>query len=242
MRPAPDRIPRSGNATRGVNCTVATVSHDDGAWALLVSSTSKHGISGRILENGSFDAACSAPWRVLENAKFEFLRFVGPYEFRHHSIVRFLFAETFGIYRFAILKDRTEQYFFNRTRLARAERIGILKALLERTLGQREYTASPVTLMTNLHSSRWVFHPEHEKLLAYYKLLLDSLVASGDLIVDGIAYRISPKALGTLASAEEDDRRHSDSISQQRALKWLTVALVLIGAVQAYMTYIANSG
>ncbi|WP_142081681.1 hypothetical protein [Roseinatronobacter monicus] len=76
-------------------------------------------------------------------------------------------------------------------------------------------------------------HPEFKQQMRYYRLVLDSLVASGDLeeLKKG-QFSLSPKALATLDYYEEADRRHQDNLRQQRRLGWLTFALVLVGATQ----------
>lgn len=60
---------------------------------------------------------------------------------------------------------------------------------------------------------------------------------SGDLIESNGAYRLTPRALTTIAEKEEDDRRHQDQVRQKKVLSALTAALVVVGLLQV----LANS-
>ena len=113
-----------------------------------------------------------------------------------------------------------------------------LRLILERTLANRDYQTSAVAFMTELYSDRWVFHPDKDQHISYGRLLLDSLVESGDLKKVEVSYCLSPKALLTIASYEEEERKHRDSLRQQRALSWLTFALVTVGAIQLVLQWL----
>ena len=98
----------------------------------------------------------------------------------------------------------------------------------------RQPTFNPLSFLQHKHGDLIVFHPEKDKLMRYYRIVFQSLVASGDL-EDASApwsYSLSHSALYTLDRYEETDRRHADNLRQQRILGWLTFALVLIGAGQ----------
>jgi len=102
----------------------------------------------------------------------------------------------------------------------------------------RDFGMSSISLMSLLYSNRWVFHPEKDELIRYCSFLLSSLAASGDLIERQGTFTLAGKALATISEYEEDYRRHRDQIVLQRILAFLTVALVIVGAVQAYVTWI----
>ena len=154
--------------------------------------------------------------------------------------MKLLFSEALRLHRLEIFKDRLEQRRFNRQPLVRRERLTILKIISDEALKNRDYRASSITLATQLYSNRVFFHPERTQMLNYCALLLDSLVNSRDLILENHAYRLSPQALHTMAIHEEEDRRHRDMLAQQRAVKWLTFALIFVGLIQAYASWKSN--
>ena len=237
-KPAPDRIPLSGPRTRGLDCYTVFISGEEEAWSILLDQVCRNGLVGRWWNGERFEHSCCIPWSQLKGATYKFSHYVGPYEFRHSTPQSFLASELLNTYRFWILRNQIEQFFFNRRRLARAERMTALKLILERTLANHNYQTSAVAFLTELHSDRWVFHPDKEQHRSYCTLLLDSLVESGDLKKVEISYRLSPKALLTIASYEEEDRRHRDSLRQQRALSWLTFALFAVGAIQLVLGWL----
>ncbi len=86
-----------------------------------------------------------------------------------------------------------------------------------------------------MHSNKWVYHPDKTLQIKYNELLLKSLADSGDLKIDrsDFGFKLSPKALPTIADYENDMKKHQESMSQAKAMKWLTFALILVGLIQA---------
>lgn len=119
----------------------------------------------------------------------------------------------------------------------RSERIETLKLILEETIENRTFIVSSVSLSGLLYTQKWVFHPDKSRQLAYNDLLLKSLVESGELTSVQYGFKLSPKALVTISEYEEDQKRHRDNLAQSSATKWLTFALIIVGLVQAGVTY-----
>ncbi|MCH9053996.1 MAG: hypothetical protein IIA72_23590 [Proteobacteria bacterium] len=91
-----------------------------------------------------------------------------------------------------------------------------------------------------IYGDRWEGHPDNWQLFQYYVLVLDSLVDSGDLILENNVYRLSPRALSTLAQLEEDNRKHGDLVTLQYIIAGLTLALVIVGIIQASVVYLGS--
>jgi len=89
--------------------------------------------------------------------------------------------------------------------------------------------------MNQMYGRHWRYHPENERLSRYYGILLDSLASSNDLRQDGISYQLAPQGPATLATYEEDNRKHRDQVRQQKLLGFLTLWLVIVGLLQAYL-------
>lgn len=235
--PAPDRIPRTLPRARDLNCFVVELGGADIGWPLLVDRLHPDGVEGRWVDTDSFVLPACIPNALLRPSQFRCTHFIGIYEFKYHSALQLLIREFLLLPRLEIWRDKLTQYFFNKQRLVRKERIDVLRLILEATVRERRFTISSVGLASRLYSNRWVFHPEKDEMLSYCTLLLDSLATAGDLVDDRGSYRLAPRALATLAQYEEDERKHRDMIRQQRALKWLTVALVGVGLIQAFVTW-----
>ena len=93
---------------------------------------------------------------------------------------------------------------------------------------------NPLGFLIDKHSELIIFHPEKERLIRYYRIVFDSLEASGDFARQktSSSFSLSSRALSTLDKYEEADRRHTDNIRQQKILGVLTAGLVLIGMGQ----------
>lgn len=126
---------------------------------------------------------------------------------------------------------------FNRRKLFRADRMAILKFALEKTIERYDFRIGPGDAMTLLYGPRWAGHPENESFRRYYRMVLDSFVHAGDMVEVDHAFAVRPQALTTIANYEESDRRHRDAVRLQSTLMWLTAALVIVGIVQATVTW-----
>lgn len=237
--PAPTIIPRSGPRTAGLNCFVAQLGGRDNEWPFMATELGEKAVLGKWWSGTAYELPCSIPYRHLRVSEVQITHYIGPYEFRAASAVAFLAQELLGWPYVSIFKDKLDQFFYNRRKLVRKERIEVLRIVLEGTIKNRRFAISAVGLMSTLYSNRWVFHPEKDEYLNFCTFLLDSLVGSGDLARDpgSIAYKLAPQALTTLTEYEEDERKHRDNVLQQSALKWLTVALVLVGIAQVYVSW-----
>ena len=192
---------------------------------------------GRWLNNDTYDSDVALLPQALRIAEFECTHFLGPYEFKYGSPFKFIVHQWMRLPYISILRDRLEQFQFNRQNLVRLDRIATLRHVYEASLETPRREVSSVTLAASIYTNRLFFHPDKSRMLNHCRLLLDSLVASGDLAVAGVAYTLAPAALRTLSEHEEEERRHRDMLSQQRALKWFTFALIAVGILQVYVTW-----
>jgi hypothetical protein len=109
-----------------------------------------------------------------------------------------------------------------------------LRLLVDQRIQRRDASISSVGLLSEIYSMRAFLHPDQTELQNYCELLLNSLVASGDLESERGSYKIKPQALVTLSQWEEDNRRHKDNVNQQWWIKVFTLALVLTAGIQAW--------
>ena len=53
-------------------------------------------------------------------------------------------------------------------------------------------------------------------------------------------YCVTGKAINTLSKYEEQERRHLENASLQKKMLYLTFAIIIVGVLQAYITYIKS--
>jgi hypothetical protein len=119
-----------------------------------------------------------------------------------------------------------------------SERIECLKLILEETLVERAYEVHSTSLSTLLYTQKWIFHPDKTRQVGYNELLLSSLEKSGDLEKTKDGFKLLPKALLTISQYEEDQKKHRENVAQSKAMKWLTLALIIVGLAQAIVVFL----
>jgi hypothetical protein len=233
-KPAPDTIPRSGEAGERQNCYMAVVRGMPVGTHMIVDSFSTTGVTGRLFGQPVPLESQTITWAELEDLKLEITHFLGPYEFKYTSPWKFLWAHVSRWPQLYRMGQRARQFLFNRKKLARVDRMRALRHLVEQRIGKRDAKSSPVQLAAEIHTFRAFHHPNIDEQLAYGTLLMDSLVASGDLSNEQGSYRVMPKALVTLAQYDEDNRRHRDNKIIQWLVVWLTIILAIAAAIEAW--------
>jgi len=236
-RPAPDVIPRTLPRAAGIDFFSLTINCRDREWSILVDKVGPEGASERWLEGNAYSLPVSITWEAAVDATIDCSHYIGIYEFNYRTPAKLLVRETLRLPQIEIFQDRLQQRSFNGRPLVRRERLDILGLISDEALKDRTYRVSSISLAAKLYSNRVFFHPERQQMLNYCALLLDSLVSSNDLILENHVYRLSPQALHTMATNEQEDRRHRDMLAQQRAVKWLTFALIFVGLIQAYASW-----
>lgn len=241
-RPAPDTIPLSPPRAFGNDFYQAELYelHDSNKY-MLIDTLSERGVEG-IFFNGVGESAfpASIPNENLGLFRLEVRYYLRGYELHTKTAAMFLLQWLTYYPQFAIWRDRTVQFLFNRRRLVRQDRIELLRMFIAKTIEHPGYTTSATNLLHELHSLRGFSHPKRSETMNYYRLMLDSFVASGDLEQTQHAYRLSPRGVAGLAEFELEERRFKEGLKQQRLVGWLTIALVAVGIIQAYVTYISQ--
>jgi hypothetical protein len=237
-KPATNRIPRSLPGAKKLDCYVVYAGGPEDKWPLLVDKLDKRGVTGRWWDGESHSYEASLPNELLFSGQIYISRYIETYEFRHESMAGFLIQELLAWPILVKVTNRVRQNLFNKRKLVRQERIAVLKIILAATLSNRNFLIDPVSLASSIHSYRIFYHPQKDDLINYYNLLLKSFVETGDLLPhEGISYKLASKALATLADFETDDRKHHDQVKQQKLIVILTLALVVVGIIQAIATW-----
>lgn len=114
----------------------------------------------------------------------------------------------------------------------RAERLDVLKAVLDKRLNDNDYeyilendTVNSQQVMVKLFGPRVLNHAEGGRISSRIDLILKSLVESGDIERAGDdSFRPLGRAITTVSQAETDDRRHRDT-------RRLTLAAIFFAAM-----------
>ncbi|ESZ57095.1 hypothetical protein NKH85_21395 [Mesorhizobium sp. M0924] len=200
----------------------------EGAEGLWFNGHNEHGLE------------CVIPMKNLRDFSFLGIHHYSGYNIKWDNALAFVWSYyTLGSWRIE-KKDKREQGRFNKRTLARQDRMQVLATFVQQTIKDPDFRASSFALLEILYTRRWFRHPEQETTGAYYDLVLDSLIASGDLKkADNLIYSLQSQGLTTLANYELEERRFRDADTQQRRIGWLTAVLVIVGIVQALATYYA---
>jgi hypothetical protein len=237
-RPAPAHIPTSGPRALALDAYTVYLWNNPDHRSFYVEKVTPMGVEG-----ASF-ATRDAPaldGQALTNgdvstAGLEIEHYFRGFIFKYVSHWDFLFKTAIQRPRFIWWWDQQTQRRFNRRRLAREDRMKVLKLFLEETVRDPEFKVGTTGLMSLLYTNRWIRHPDQDALHEYHGYVLESLNESGDIAEASYGYKLAPQALATLSVWEEDNRRHNDNRRIQTALAALTAVLALVAMFQAGAT------
>lgn len=232
----PGTIPRSGESGERVNCFSVYIDNHSKPYLLLKR------IEGDNLECLEWNGERFADEKIINfqevpEPSLSVTHFYGLSEINYRGFKDFVFGRLLRIpYAALFIKRRVGtlgQYLFNKKKLVTKQRIELLSLLVRLHLDGKN-VPSPVGLMSHLYSLRWVFHPDRAEQIKKIQLTLDSFVDTGEIspILNG-EYRVNGKALHTIELFEEQERKHRESVIMQRLTIFLTVAIVVLTAVQA---------
>lgn len=211
---------------------------NDGIPRFLTRELKKEGVTGLWSQDGkNFTDPCSIPNSAFSGYRIDVQQYYRGWQFSTEGYWPLIWHYLLGYAFIAVKLDRAIQFFFNRRRLVRRDRMLLLKHVLANTIVNRSYHAYAAGILTDLYSARWIKRPDRLDLLAYYELLLESLKVSEDLKLMEHGYAISPKALNTISDYDQEERRHRDNGNVQKWLVALTVVLSAAAIVQAVSAY-----
>lgn len=122
--------------------------------------------------------------------------------------------------------ERAGTFLYNRRRLVRHHRLELLTFMIEQAAAGKG-SFSPIDLMTDMHTVRWITHPDGESAQGRLNLYLDSLVDTGELTKNGSDYQLTGYALKLIEDRSEQERKDK----QARLIQWLIAALTFFTAV-----------
>jgi hypothetical protein len=236
---APETIPRTGEKAQQVDCVAAYLRAKDGSYSLLIDKVLPNGVEGRLWKETSEGHTDSAfiDYSEFSKADLEITHFYKTYNLTYYSTVEMIVKGWSRYYKGLILLGNAQQFIFNKRKLARSQKLDTLRAIVDKTVESPSFSTSPVMLNELMYPLRWANHPDRELNTSFNKLLLDSLVESGDLQIKDFQYSLTSQALNTISEFEKDERRHIQLLKQQKWMKILTFLLVIVGVAQAYFAF-----
>lgn len=182
------------------------------------------------------DTPISVKLSSVKQKDFSIRHYYGLADINFDGLIDFARSQIFPLVYYRVRRhwraDRNAQNEFNRNNLVSFDRLALLKFLIERQF-EEPNGIGLIELMSELHTDRWVEHPDKERELAKLQMHLNSMVEENELSQTELRFQAKPKALRALEEYEERERKHSQEISIQSKMVWLTIALFFAAAVQA---------
>jgi hypothetical protein len=240
-KPAPLRFTLTGPSIYDRDFILTHLRDSEGRFVFLATSISSEFVEGLWFaperKPGSHGEARQIPLSDL--GQFQFYAEYYCRELEHHYKSAFSYLWWGELSAHARLWwRRGDQWIFNQKRLARTERLDLLRKLVQEYLTGGRDNWSYVEIITSIEGPRWIRHPAKDEIIRHYRLLLASLVESGEIALSGSAYKIVPRSMVTLHQHETEEQRHSDMRWQSILMFVLTLCLVVTGAVQAAGTVV----
>jgi hypothetical protein len=208
----------------------------DGDFRFVPKLVLLNGLEGWCFVDNERRADASLPNAQLAKLSFEIIHHYREFTITTKSPALFIAQRLVRYPFFANWKQRIAQFLFNRRRLARQDRIAILRHIFDQTVENPSYRTSSLDLPSKIYGMRFWGRDDHDAHISYYEIVLDSLLESGDLQRVERDYALSPKAVATLDAHETQQERHRDNVSIQRTIALITVVLALLAAAQVGTT------
>ncbi|PSF09230.1 hypothetical protein C7H09_08025 [Marinobacter fuscus] len=232
----PDRIPRSGDDGKSINCFSIRFDQGDKPY-LLVEAVEGNQVICREWDGNSYSIDRRVNLSALDSNSLSITHYYGLSSVQYNGLWDVVVGRAIRLQYLKIHVHRTvnwlDQYFFNKKKLVTKQRMDLVKFLWSLKLqGQDEVDA--FNLMGQLYSLKWILHPEGQDQKQKVKAFLDSLADTGELEPrQNGKYRISGFTLKAIEEYEEQERRHTDHVKIQRWALFLTLAIVVFTAIQA---------
>ena len=228
-------IPRSGVAGAQVRCFSVYI-EKVGDPTLMVQNMAGGDLNCTEWNGQSYDKPVTLPLMSIEAKDISVMHYYGYDEIKYRGLMRFVLSQIFFLPYAKIHLIRAveslDQYFFNKKKLFTRQRIELLQFIVQRKLDGAPGTGA-VFLMSELYSTKWIYHPDKDKQLKRLKFYLESLTETGELRYADFKYEPTGEALKAIEVYEEQERKHTENVKIQRRMIWLTLAIALLTGAQA---------
>lgn len=177
---------------------------------MLVGGFDGETVYGRRFENDENILDATISLEEAAAADVEIVFYYRRFQFTSQNPIAFEIIRGLQFHRITADWSYFVQWFYNKKSLATVERFDLLRLMIDRTIERPDIVFHPVYLAGD-QSRRAIFHPGFARTTAYYKLLLNSLVADGLVEKVNNEYKITPQAFGALSEYEDEKRRHTSA-------------------------------
>jgi len=222
---------------------------DNPAEGMLVDSITGNQISGRVWNGERYEIEAMMGLDEIDGPQLKVTRFYGYERISYEGVRDYWVSELLQIPFYYWLRTYVRQKLYEVKTRFRHDRIDVLKSLVEHHLKEAAdetgilfvpEAKSIIQLITEVYGQRVVAHPSYKAESGRFRLIIDSLVETGEIVATKKhGFRLSAKALATIAEYEQVERRHKDSVVHNRRLFWLT-AVLAVAAVAQVIIIISN--
>jgi hypothetical protein len=231
----PNKISRSGEKGKKVNCYSIRIDKDNAPF-LLVDNLKKNRLIGKKWNGEKFSDEFELNYSELKNYDLRIVHYFGLTDISFTSIKNYAFNYfTKYIYIKLWLKNiiqNIDQYFFNKKKIVTDKKISLLKNILDLQLNKYNSGISLIALMSELYSFKWLNHPNKEYEKRKLDLYLKSLIDGGELQKQDGKYIVTGKAITTLEKYELSEERHVREVKNQRKIVFLTIIIAIATLLQ----------
>ncbi|MBE0553937.1 MAG: hypothetical protein IH625_09625 [Rhodobacteraceae bacterium] len=210
---------------------------------VLVQSFSDSTISGLAWTGERFEDSVEVPLSEIDDWSVRFRRYYGFMTINYENLRDFFYAECTLYPQRQHVRGWLSQTTYNYRTRFRHDRIEVLRKLVDLHLTEAEkntgllFTGSKkdiVELLSSFYGNRIYGHPNHEAESARFRLILESLAETGEVKKHNMhEFELNAGAVATISNYELEERRHKDSVRQNRLLLVVTIVMAVAAIVQA---------
>lgn len=178
------------------------------------------------------------PIREFRDCQFKIKHYYGPSTIYYEGLSEYARGSYLRLpYALLYLRSSLERagtLLYNRRRIVLAQRLELLTFMIEQA-AEGKSSFNSLDLMTDMHTIRWITHPNGESSRNRLELYLDSLVDTGELTRANGDYRLTGHALSLVEERSEQERKHRQDINIQWLIALLAFMTAVLTIVQAGM-------
>ncbi|MCU8005504.1 hypothetical protein [Shewanella sp. SM96] len=234
--PTPERIPRSGDSGKAIDCYSVYVTNSDGLYLAdaVVDNGNKLKVKMWDEAKRTHDRSTLLDLQNLTVLNFTIHHYHGLVTHTYESPFDFLIHEVTGFYKiqskYALWRYAVPRLLHSKKKHKRPDRSRVLRAVIELSENNHTQTLDVMLILDNIYGMYAILHPQYPTLKQATLLVMRSLAESGDIeLVNQYECRIKGKTLTTMELLQLDatERRRTN------VTMWLTVVLAITALFQA---------
>lgn len=197
-------------------------------------------VFARKWDGEKYEDICELPKNHFGPDDFRIRHYYKASEFDYNSLSCLWWRDVKNKILGSLYKNRisVSQYVFNMQKMQVRDRMEILQLLVDKKMSGDNQPMHSITVIRNIYTDRFVFHPDKDALIARTKYYLDSLVESGDVRKINFDYSATPRALITLERnlKTNNQDRHDKYIKNLTA--WVTLMAFIFAVISTWGTLV----